>query len=250
MNTLFVGRRIIRLKSISSTNNFAATLSVSEAPDGTVVITEEQTEGKGQHGRKWQSEKGMNLTATVVFRPRFLGLKQLPFMNKGIAIAVCKTIKYFLSQQEIYIKWPNDIYCENYKLSGILTENSIRGSHIVSYLAGIGINVNQKQFQLTANNAASMVNFHKEPLSLEKVLEVLCENLEATYLIIKQNDFMKIDNAYHKLLFRKDEWQCFNIVNEQIKAKIIRVNDEGMLELEDESGNILKFRSGEISYVV
>lgn len=250
MNTLFVGRRIIRLKSIPSTNNFAATLSVSEAPDGTVVITEEQTGGKGQHGRKWHSEKGMNLTVTVVFRPSFLSLKQLPFMNKGIAIAVCKTIKYFLSQQEILIKWPNDIYCENYKLSGILTENSIRGSHIVSYLAGIGINVNQKQFQLTANNAASMVNFYKEPLSLEKVLEVLCENLEATYLLLKQNDFIKINDVYHKLLFRKDEWRSFLLENEQIKARIIRVNDEGMLELEDESGNILKFRSGEISYVL
>lgn len=250
MNTLFVGRRLIRLKSVSSTNNFAATLSMSEAPDGTVVIAEEQTSGKGQHGRHWHVEKGLNITATVVFRPSFMSLNHLPYFNKGIALAVCKTIRYFLKNESVLIKWPNDIYCKNFKLAGILTENSIRGSHIVSYLAGIGINVNQIEFHPEAKNAASIINFTQQQTSLEEVLEILCEQLESVYFILKRGNLNEIDKNYHESLLGKNQWNKFHIDNEKFKAKIIGVNADGLLEIQHQSGEISRHRSGEIGYLV
>lgn len=249
MNTLFIGRRLIRLKSVDSTNNFAASLSLSDAPEGTLIIADEQTAGKGQFGKIWQAEKGMNLTATVILRPVFLSPEKLSYLNKAVAISVCQTVQTYLKSTTTAIKWPNDIFVRDFKLAGILTENSVRGSQIVSYLAGIGINVNQETFDNNSPNATSIIQQSKIRTDLNHLVDTLCEQLEANYLKLRANDLSYIDNLYHSLLYKKGVWMNFSVGKENIRGKIAKVDSLGRLIIETEDGRLLTFRNGEIQYV-
>jgi BirA family transcriptional regulator, biotin operon repressor / biotin---[acetyl-CoA-carboxylase] ligase len=246
MNTLFIGRRIIRLKSVGSTNNFAASLPVSDAPEGTVVIANEQTEGKGQLNRSWYAEAGLNLTATVVLRPHSLSLKDGFVLNKAIALAVANTIKCILDDIDIAIKWPNDIFVNNRKMAGILTENTIRGGQFVSYLAGIGINVNQKGFPTDSGNPISMVQVLGTYTEIENVLAELCKQIEVFYLQIRQNNFIQITKKYDELLWQRSIMLDFKTSDSEIRGKISRVNGAGELVIIDENGNELCFQHGSI----
>ncbi|MEX1189690.1 MAG: biotin--[acetyl-CoA-carboxylase] ligase [Bacteroidia bacterium] len=248
MNTLFIGRRLIHLQTVDSTNNFAASLSLAEAPEGTVVFADDQTSGRGQQGKIWESEPHKNLTVTVVLRPISLDIAELPLLSKAIAVAVCKTIQHFLPKEEIRLKWPNDLYCNKFKLAGVLTENNLRGSQIVSYLAGIGINANQLVFDQKAGNASSIAKIKGEEISITHLLDVLCENIEAMYLQVKSKQ--KVDAVYHKLLYKLGEMQEFRAKNEYFNAKILGVTDKGLLQIEKEDGSIGEYRNGEIQYLI
>jgi BirA family biotin operon repressor/biotin-[acetyl-CoA-carboxylase] ligase len=250
MNTLFIGRRLIRLKSVDSTNNFAASLSLSDAPEGTFILADEQTSGKGQFGKIWHAQKGMNLTATVVLRPVFLSPEKLSYLNKAVAISVCQTVQTYLKSATTAIKWPNDIFVDNFKLAGILTENTVRGSQIVSYLAGIGINVNQDSFDENAPNASSIYKITESKTDLDKLVETLCKHLEANYLKLRANDLTGIDLIYHSLLYKKGEWLDFNVDDNLIRAKIIKVDSLGSLIIETQNGEALSFRNGEVQYLI
>ena len=113
-NTLFFGKNLVFMPECHSTNSFALKLC-QQSPltaDGTLVITSNQTDGRGQRGSTWQSEPGMNLTFSVIFKPTFLSVNGLFYLNVFSALA----IRDYLTTKgclEVFIKWPNDIYFGN-----------------------------------------------------------------------------------------------------------------------------------------
>lgn len=246
MNTLFIGRRIIRLQSVGSTNNFAASLPLSDAPEGTVVIANEQTDGRGQLNRTWHTEPGLNLTATVVLRPGSLSLNDVFILNKAVAIAVANTLNCFLEKANIAIKWPNDIYVNNQKMAGILTENTLRGSQFVSCLAGIGINVNQMTFPVDAGNPVSMIQVLGKLTEIETVLSEMCKQLEVQYLKIKQGALEQVNLGYDELLWKRNQWLEFETSQGKLAGKILHVNSRGELIIQTESGDLHSFQHGAV----
>lgn len=250
MNTLFIGRKLIRLKSVGSTNNFAASLPLSDAPEGTVIWADEQFEGRGQLGRTWHAAAGMNLTFTLVLRPSFLHPSEIFYLNKCIALALKQALETFSSEAKIEIKWPNDIFANGRKLSGILTENVVRGGQIVSYLAGIGININQVEFPSSAGNPISLAELTGHPLDLEVVLTHLCSFLEANYLKLRNQGKDSIQATYREAL-RGWNQVVEGKQNQQINRFILRdVDAQGRILLEDATGEIQAFSHGalDLSY--
>ena len=121
-------------------------MSDTKLPEGTLILTEDQTRGRGQMGNKWLTEKGKNLTFSIVLYPSFLRPNQHFYLTQFVSIAIQEVIQELLPDKGIKIKWPNDLYVENRKLAGILIENILSGHRIQSSILGIGLNVNQVQF--------------------------------------------------------------------------------------------------------
>ena len=243
-----MGCRQIRLDSVNSTNNYTATLINGNAAEGTVVITHEQTAGRGQRGNLWISEPGKNLTCTYLLRPKFLRISDQFILNKAIALAAAKAIQQFIPSNDVHIKWPNDIFLQNKKVAGILVETSMQGGHIVSCLAGIGINVNQQQFQAESGNPISICEVLETELKLDDVLNALSENLEVLYLQLKAGKFENIDLSYNNLLWKKGETHTFYRDGIPFTAEVKCVDEQGCLHLIGEKNQELIFVHGAIQW--
>ena len=248
MERLFMGCNQIRLVSVDSTNNYTATLINGNMPEGTVVITHEQTAGRGQRGNLWISEPGKNLTCTYLLRPKFLRISDQFILNKAIALAAVKAIQQFVPSFDVRIKWPNDIFLQNKKVAGILVETSMQGGHIVSCLAGIGINVNQQQFQAESGNPISLSEVFGTELKLDDVLNALSENLEVLYLQLKAGKFENIDLSFNNLLWKKGEMHTFYRDGIPFTAEVKCVDEQGCLHLLDDKNQELIFMHGAVQW--
>ena len=243
-----MGCQQIRLDSVDSTNNYTATLTNGNVPEGTVVITREQTAGRGQRANSWVSESGKNLTVTYVLRPKFLRISDQFILNKAIALAVNKAIQHFVPHKDVQIKWPNDIFLQNKKVAGILLETSMQGGHIVSCLAGIGINVNQQHFQANSGNPISLIEVLGHEINLDDLLDVLSENLEVIYLQLKSGKFENIASTYNNILWKKDEMHTFYQEGIPFNAKIKCVDEQGCLHIINEQNQELTFLHGAVQW--
>lgn len=136
--------RIIHLDSVDSTNRYARMLAKEGAAHGTLVIAEEQTEGRGRRGRGWISPAGEGIFMSLILRPQ-VQPSQVPMISLEMALAVCNAIAR-VSGLEAKIKWPNDIVCQGKKVCGMLLEMDADAQGVHSVVAGIGINVHQTQF--------------------------------------------------------------------------------------------------------
>lgn len=157
-----IGAPLIELSSIDSTNIYAMEqIRLGQAISGSCYTTPFQTQGKGQHGRVWESEKGQNLLCTYVLELKQLNpsIKWGPEDQKGLSAAVAITAKSLFTQyagEETLIKLPNDIYWRDRKAGGILIENILRGSEWTWTVIGIGLNINQTKFSPDAPNPVSL----------------------------------------------------------------------------------------------
>ena len=141
--------KLITLSSTDSTNRYLKDLVHSGAllPNFLTVFTPIQTAGVGQYGAKWQSAPHMNLTFSTLFTPENLTIERGFVLNMLVPIAVVKALKTLGIAEEINIKWPNDIVITRKKIGGILIENIIQGQQIIKSVIGIGLNVNQTNFE-------------------------------------------------------------------------------------------------------
>lgn len=259
MDTLFIGKNIIRLKHTDSTNNYAARVlrhsgrkegktpqTENNIYEGTVIIADFQEKGKGQRGNTWESEKGKNLTFTIILTPLFLKAGQQFFLNKIASLAVYDFLKD-LEIPEISVKWPNDILVNGKKIAGILIENTIRSNEIIHSVVGIGLNINQTAFSANLN-AVSLQNISGKSYSREKCLESLCSFFEARYLKLK-SDITSADKDYVNSLYRMNEWSNYLVKDEKIFAAITGVAPQGFLRLQRENGMEILCDFKEISFL-
>ena len=154
-NTLFVGKVLVELPRLTSTNLYAQELlSKSKPSEGTVISTSDQYAGRGQIGSGWESEAHKNITLTFIFYPAFLPIRQQFQLTQAISLGVKDCIEHFVPKN-VKIKWPNDIYINDKKTCGILIQNTLSGAQISSSIIGIGININQTHFQTNPPNPTS-----------------------------------------------------------------------------------------------
>jgi BirA family biotin operon repressor/biotin-[acetyl-CoA-carboxylase] ligase len=185
LDTEILGRNFVYLDECESTNDFLFT-SKDHTKDGTVVLSEFQSKGKGRKDRIWESSKEQNLTLSIMLR-RDMQPKSLNIINLGASLAVAHTLEN-LYQLIVELKWPNDALVKSKKIAGILLESSSRGNKIEKVVIGIGINVNQVGFQgkFLIPPTSVKKEFH-ETVSRERLLSELLNNLEETLEICVSN---------------------------------------------------------------
>lgn len=229
--------KIIKLSAIDSTNTYLKELSKKVAlEDGTVVITNSQTEGRGQMGSGWQSKTGLSLTFSVFKRFSELGISDQSSINFAASLGLKKALQK-LQVPEVDIKWPNDIMSYQKKLCGVLVENQLQGDKILTSVIGVGLNVNETEFQ-ELPLATSMKLVSGNTFILDEVLQIVSEAILNELSCIDNSEVSSVKERYESDLFRKDKVSTFQTPDGNCFNGIIRgVSNAGelLLEIEDES---------------
>ncbi len=247
--TLFTGKNRIGLQSVDSTNTYAKKLLTKEKPsEGTVIIAAEQNHGRGQAGSEWKSETSKNITLSFIFYPEFLDAVKQFYLNMAISLAV-KDFCECVIADEVKIKWPNDIYYGDNKLGGILIENTISGNRLTSSVVGIGINVNQKEFDKSVPNPISLCQIANQEFKIEILTELLCSFIEKYYLQLRQLHFNFLDKAYTEAMYRLQQTRGFKKGEQIFKGEINGVTKEGKLIIHSK-GREQRFAFKEVEYVI
>ena len=235
-NTLFTGKVIHRLDETLSTNMFASLLlQQKNVAEGTIVIAENQTAGRGYSGKVWQSDPGKNLLASIIYKPHFIKAKSQFFLNQAVSLGIYDALK-LLTEKDLKLKWPNDILFKDKKLCGILIENSVSGNWLQHSIIGIGVNVNQNEFPDSAGNPISLKAIGKKEYFIEGVLEKIAEQVESRYLQLRRNEIQQLQKDYMAALYRLEEDHFYRTSEGKIKAKIVGLNPEGKILLETKTG--------------
>jgi len=229
-NTLFMGKNLVFMPECHSTNSLALNLC-QQSPfiaEGTVVITANQTAGRGQRGNTWDSEPGMNLTFSIILRPNFLATINLFYLNIFSALA----IHDYLSEKgcaSVFIKWPNDIYVADKKICGLLVENQIQGNELNGSVIGIGLNINQRHFVI--ENATSLSLVLDRQVGLQEELEILLSKIEARYLQLRAGKFSSLMENYLGVMYWLNEVHSFTAFGDTFKGTICGVDQNGKLRV-------------------
>lgn len=250
MDSVFIGTTILKLDRIDSTNTFLMSyLREKQLPEGFVVTAEEQYAGRGQREQEWVSEKGTNLTFSLLLQAKFLRISEQFYISKLIALALCELVQSYTTEK-CRIKWPNDIYVGDRKIAGILIENVLSEHKIERSVVGIGLNVNQTVFpESIKDRVSSLFLLSGEALSKEKVLKKLCKLIEVYYLQLRAGKKAAIDKAYHEQLYRLNEWCDYENEEGIFSGRIEGVDTKGKLLLKRTSGAIVNYDLKEISFV-
>lgn len=239
---------IIYLKETPSTNDFLLTHN-KEHKNGTVVLTDSQTAGKGLGKNKWESEEGKNLTLSVLLRPENIKSDEQFNLNMATSLAIRRFIQKFTTAS-ITVKWPNDIYAGNKKIAGILIKNFLYGSSIERSIIGIGININQERFYSDAPNPVSLKQLTGRDYDLKQLLDVLLSLLDAYFETLSDRYFDSLNKEYYKYLYQLNEWHDYLIHNQHVKAYIQGIDEFGQLTLTDKQGRIYVCGLKEIEFLL
>ncbi|MBU5439930.1 biotin--[acetyl-CoA-carboxylase] ligase [Tissierella sp. MSJ-40] len=247
LNTSFIGRNIYYFNTISSTNIKAKEIALKEL-EGTVVIAEDQTTGKGRLGRDWVSSKGRGIWMSIILKPEADPIKVAKITLIGAA-AVNKALEDIGIKSQI--KWPNDVVINGKKICGILTEMNCELNMINYVVMGIGINVNLQEEDFPKNlidKATSLKIAEKREINRKKLLANILNRFEEFYIPFKNSD--DISKAIeicreNSALINKE---VSIIKGEEIKTgKALDINEEGKLVVMFENGIVENIFSGEVS---
>jgi BirA family biotin operon repressor/biotin-[acetyl-CoA-carboxylase] ligase len=241
-----LGQKIIHLESVDSTNNYAAKLlSEGRIGHGTVILADEQTNGRGQRGAKWLSAAGVNLLFSLVVQPDNLSVSDQCVLTEITSIALIEFLRKFgISAQ---VKWPNDILVNGEKIAGVLIENQLKGNTIASSVIGIGLNVNQRVVDLP--RVTSLVNHIDTPfLNLTETLLSFLASFDNCWQNYQLHSKSFIRKTYLKQLYQLNEQANYADHNGEFAGKIIGVSEEGLLQIM--KGNEIKtYDIKEISFI-
>ena len=228
-----IGRKIMVLDEVSSTNDYAKSIA-DEVPEGTVVVAKRQSAGKGRKGRKWVSPEG-GLWMSVILKPGFLD-PRIVFIG---ALSVVDTLADFGIPSGI--KWPNDVWVRERKIAGILVESKGE-EHVV---VGIGMNVNNPIPEELRGTAVSMFELTGERIPLESVLKSLTFHLDAWYRIFKEDPFLLMAKVRERTFILG---RFVEVVSDdgKIAGRAVDVLDDGSLLL-DVGGSLKKVLYGDVS---
>lgn len=243
-----IGSDILFFEILPSTNTYAANLLRSkEVPEGTIIRTMFQSSGRGQMGNGWESESGKNLLISIILYPLTTSVSDQFLISMAISLGISDFLDKKLSGCKI--KWPNDIYVKNDKIAGLLIENSVIDNSIISSIAGIGLNINQRRFLSDAPNPISMSMITGKEYNIDLCLEELSEALDKRYYLLISGKYNIIRNDYISRLFRFREWSYYRDSKGTFKGRLISVSEAGMLIIEKSAGESAEYSFKEVDFV-
>ncbi len=237
----------IKLNAIGSTNTFLKELSVNrEVNNYTVVTAESQFGGRGQMGTKWDSVEGENLLFSVFVRFESLFFKDFVYLNYAVSLTLYEVLKAY-NIEGVSVKWPNDILAGNQKICGILIENTLKKSQIVSSVIGIGLNVNQIIFSEALKGATSLKRKLGKEIDREILLKKIMDTLRLEISKCTKKNFVELKERYLQVLYKKDIPTMFKDSRDTVfMGKIIDVSEKGKLRLMLDDETIKEFELKEI----
>ncbi len=242
--------KIVKLNAINSTNTFLKDMVRSSAVENfTVVVTDNQTNGKGQFDNVWKSKKGKNLTFSILCNFSALEVKHSFYLNCAISLAIYNVVHRYI-KNKLKIKWPNDILSSNKKLCGILIENTVSNGKIQHAIVGVGLNVNQDDFPLEIPHATSLKMLTEKEYDKEAILNALIVEIQQQITFIERGQFDMLKLNYEKVLYRNGEPSMFN--NDKygnFLGKILGITYQGKLIVELENESLETFDLKEIQFV-
>jgi BirA family biotin operon repressor/biotin-[acetyl-CoA-carboxylase] ligase len=241
LSTKFVGRNILYYASISSTIDEAKRAAKAGIAEGTIIVAEEQTAGRGRMGRAWLSPKG-NIALSLVLYP---SLGQLPCLNMIASLAVANIIEK-LTPLKAELKWPNDVLTRGKKVCGILVDSALRGKDVEWAIISLGLNVNLAPIPAEFANFATSLSYETgHDFSLSEVLISLLNELERLYLALQRGEpIYEQWRSKLETLGKTMRVKSGNIVEEGFAES---VNNEGHLLLRRHDGSLVELTAGEVT---
>jgi birA, biotin-[acetyl-CoA-carboxylase] ligase region len=236
---------IIWIPITPSTNSLLKEMTTKETlPEGTCLVTDNQTSGRGQTNNSWESEVGKNLCFSIVFYPSFLPIQSYFLLSKAVALGVYDALSIHI--KELTLKWPNDIYYQEKKLGGVLFENNITESKISQSIVGIGINVNQEFFLSDAPNPISLKQLTGKNYFLDELLRNILSSILFRYEELKKGKGEQIETNYFQALYRREAYHFYQDKQGIFSAKIEKVDNSGFLYLITKEGEKRKYAFKEV----
>lgn len=231
--------KIVHIDETDSTNRW-----LKDHGEGTMVVaTDYQTAGKGCGSNAWESERGKNLTFSMLIHPDGIAAREQFHITEVVSVALCRTLQPYI-YNKVEIKWPNDIYVGDRKLCGILIENRLQGNVIVDCIIGIGLNVNQRVFLSDAPNPVSMYQLTGQETNRGALLADFLQTFDQEWQS-KANG-----SEYRELLYRKGKDGLYEAKTGRFVAKLTDVLPDGRLLLVDEEGKEHTYAFKEVSFII
>jgi biotin-[acetyl-CoA-carboxylase] ligase BirA-like protein len=246
LKTEFIGQEIHHFAEVTSTNDVAKEMARKGAEEGTVVISEKQTLGRGRLGRVWASPQG-GIWFSIVLRPRVTP-KEASKLTFVAAVAVARAIREMF-ELDVEIKWPNDVLIGGKKVCGILTETSTTGEVVDFVVVGIGINANVSLDSFPEgfrNSVTSLMKERMQEIKREEFLRALLEEMERYYMILLRKDFDLILEEWRKLASFLGQHVEVTSFDQKIRGRAVDVDSDGSLIVKLTDGRVKKVMTGDV----
>ncbi len=244
LKTDIIARKIYSYKETSSTNDTAYHLAASGEKEGSVVIAESQTAGRGRMGRFWVSPKSKGAYFSVILRPDILP-KEVSSITLFSALSVAKTIRE-MAGLAAFIKWPNDVFINNKKICGILTEMNAETDKINFVIIGIGININTKE-ELLPKGATSIMEARGAEISRVELVKGIFKNLDKYYKLFNSGQITEIIREYKEFSNFLGKRVQVEYHDAKLEGYAIDVDKEGALILRMDSGLNERILAGDVT---
>jgi BirA family biotin operon repressor/biotin-[acetyl-CoA-carboxylase] ligase len=243
LNTEIIGKKIFSFESIESTMDYAFGLGVKGESEGTIVLGETQTKGRGRLGRTWESPKYEGIYASIVLRPK-MAIVDVAKLNLLIAVSVCEAINK-AAKVATTIKWPNDLLIGGKKVAGFLTEMSAEMDRLNFVVIGMGINVNNLENALLPN-ATSLKEHSEKKLSRIKILQEILRSTEHWYDIVQAQGFDPIVTRWKELSSTLGRRVRLSDQSGDLEGEAIDIDQYGGLMIKNDDGVLIKRMSGDV----
>ncbi len=230
--------KILHFDELASTNVYLYD-KMTEKTDisDIVVVAAHQTAGRGMDKNRWESEAGKNLLFSIALNVNFLEASNQFKISQAVSVAIVEILSQFIDNQQLFIKWPNDIYFGDKKLAGMLIQNTIEGRMMGTSIIGIGLNVNQLEFSKDIPNPISMKMITGEEYDLERLLNLLIVNIkDAIGSLRLEENHDNINQKYILKSYRFGKWTDYVYQNQVKTLKINGFDKYGRLLLSDKEG--------------
>ena len=234
--------KITHIDETDSTNRWLRDCTGGQSPCAIneVVWADYQTAGRGQGTNTWESERGKNLTFSILLHPVDLPANRQFLLSMQVSLAICEALGEHIG--DLSIKWPNDIYWRNAKIAGILIENRLQGQVIRDSIVGVGLNVNQRQFHSDAPNPISLWQICEHETDREQLLKDILAALDR---LLGQ----EVRERYLSMLYRRKGFHPYVDKDGAFMAELEDVEDDGHLLLCDDSGAHRRYAFKEVTFI-
>lgn len=245
LDTEYIGQEIYCFQEVDSTNNVAKFLAESGTNEGTIIIAETQTKGKGSRGKKWESPLG-GIWLSIILRPD-ISPSKAPLITLATGVAVTNVLRNL--GVDARIKWPNDILINDKKVSGILTEANAKFNTVDYVIVGIGIDSNLNIENLPSRIQPGSTSLKKElktDIDESQVIANFLHEFEKIYNLFKEEKFDDILYYWRSLAHTiGNNVEIQQTLGKKIKGYAVGINRKGALILEKHDGTLIKVISGE-----
>lgn len=249
LHTNWLGEKIVHKTTVTSTQHLAHQLARENAPHGTVIIADEQTEGKGRMNRKWSSSKNKGVWMSIILRPEIL-----PYLAPQLTLLTATVLaEVFEKHINItpQIKWPNDLLINQKKTAGILTEMQAEQDQIQYIVLGMGINVNHTIDDISEelrDKATSLYIATKEERSIKDLIQQILHAFEPAYNNYLANGFSDAKKKWESFGFKIGQQIKVNTLKKSWTARFNGIAEDGALVIENADGEPEKMYSAEIDW--